>query len=47
MDDMKIGFRRKEMFFMCRFDECEWTLSSRELFLVDKINKHIKTHRAE
>jgi len=45
--DMKIGFRRKEMFFICRNETCEWTLSSRELFLVDKINKHIQTHRAE
>jgi len=45
--DMKIGFRQKEMFFVCRFDECDWTLSSRELFLNDKINKHTKTHHSD
>ena len=45
--DMKIGFRRMEMFFVCQSGKCDWTMSSRELHLQEKISKHIKTHRPE
>ena len=45
--DMKIGFRRMEMFFVCQSGKCDWTMSSRELHLQEKIGSHIKTHRPE
>jgi len=42
--DMKVGFRKKEMFLVCT--KCDnFELSSRELYIADKIKTHVNTHK--
>jgi hypothetical protein len=42
--NMEVGFKRKEMFLICNVKTCDWRLSSRELFIADKLKDHVKTH---